>query len=56
VLVCHTGIGRHAGFIDTHVLDIVVFLTGAAVLIVEVLATRILAPYFGNTIYTISSI
>jgi spermidine synthase len=33
-----------------------VFLTGAAVLVLEVLATRILAPYFGNTIYTVSSI
>ena len=34
----------------------VVFITGAAVLIVEITATRILAPYFGNSIYTISSV
>ena len=33
-----------------------VFITGATVLIVEILATRILSPYFGNTIYTISSV
>ncbi len=34
----------------------VVFVTGAAILIVEVVATRILAPYFGNTIFTFSSV
>ena len=34
----------------------IIFLTGAAVLIVEVVATRILAPYFGNTIFTFSSV
>lgn len=33
-----------------------VFLTGASVLIVEVVATRILAPYYGNTIFTVSSV
>ncbi|MFH0792334.1 MAG: fused MFS/spermidine synthase [bacterium] len=33
-----------------------VFFTGAAVLVIEVTATRILAPYFGNTLYTVSSI
>src|SRR3990167_3610416 len=33
-----------------------VFITGAAVLIVEITATRILSPYFGNTIYTVSSV
>ncbi|NOZ68812.1 MAG: hypothetical protein GXP46_06115 [Deferribacteres bacterium] len=39
-----------------NILFLVLFVTGAAVLIVEVTATRILAPYFGNTIYTFSSI
>jgi spermidine synthase len=39
-----------------YILHATVFTTGAAVLILEVLATRILAPYFGNTIYTVSSI
>ena len=34
----------------------VVFVTGACVLILEVVATRVLSPYFGNTIYTVSSI
>lgn len=33
-----------------------VFITGACVLIVEILAIRILAPYFGNTIFAVSSV
>src|SRR5687768_12603766 len=33
-----------------------VFLTGASVLIVEVLAVRVLSPYYGNTIFTVSSV
>ena len=33
-----------------------VFLTGMAILIIEILATRILAPYFGNSIYTFTSV
>ncbi|OGZ72095.1 MAG: hypothetical protein A2908_04330 [Candidatus Staskawiczbacteria bacterium RIFCSPLOWO2_01_FULL_38_12b] len=33
-----------------------VFITGACVLIIEILATRILSPYFGNTIFSVSSI
>jgi MFS family permease len=37
-------------------LPFVVFLTGACVLIIEVLATRILASYYGNTIFTMSSV
>ncbi len=38
------------------VLPGVVFLTGGCVLVLEVVATRVLSPYFGNTIYTVSSI
>lgn len=34
----------------------IIFITGAAVLILEVTATRLLSPYFGNTIYTVSSV
>lgn len=34
----------------------VVFITGACVLIIEIAATRILSPFFGNTIYSVSSI
>lgn len=41
---------------ETHGLSAVVFITGAAILIVEVTATRILSPYYGNTIYTISAV
>lgn len=37
-------------------LPFVVFLTGACVLVIEVVATRILSPYFGNTIFTVSSV
>lgn len=33
-----------------------VFCTGASVLIVEVVAIRVLAPYYGNTIFTVSSV
>lgn len=34
----------------------IVFITGAASLIIEVTAMRILSPYFGNTLYTVSSV
>lgn len=37
-------------------LPAVVFITGACVLVVELAATRILAPYFGNTIFTVTSV
>lgn len=37
-------------------LQIIVFITGGCVLILEVLAARILSPYFGNTIFTFSSV
>ena len=43
-------------FLKENFLLFVVFVTGAAVLVIEVSATRILAPYFGNTLFTISSI
>ena len=33
-----------------------VFITGCCVLVVEIVATRILSPYFGNTIFTVSSV
>src|SRR3989344_4158851 len=38
------------------ILLFVVFITGACVLVIESVATRILAPFFGNTIYSVSSI
>lgn len=37
-------------------MPLLVACTGACILIVEVLAVRILTPYFGNTIYTFSSV
>ncbi len=43
-------------FLKSRVLLIVVFITGACVLILEVLATRLMSPYFGNTIFTVSSV
>ncbi len=35
---------------------VTIFLTGAAVLVLEILGTRLLAPYFGNSIYVWSSL
>lgn len=43
-------------FLKRDFLFLIVFITGAAVLIIEIAAIRILAPYFGNTLFTISSI
>lgn len=43
-------------FLKKFGLLVTVFLTGACVLVVEVVAVRILSPYFGNTIFTFSSI
>jgi spermidine synthase/MFS family permease len=40
----------------TSLLPFTVFVTGACVLVVEVLAVRVLSPYYGNTIYTVSSV
>jgi spermidine synthase len=33
-----------------------VCITGACVLVVEIVATRVLAPYFGNTIFSVTSV
>lgn len=38
------------------ILPFSVFVTGACVLVIEIVAIRILSPYFGNTIFTTSSI
>lgn len=38
------------------ILPIIVFFTGACILIIELVAIRILAPYFGNTMFTVSSV
>ena len=37
-------------------LPLSVFVTGASILIVEVVGVRILAPFYGNTIFTVSSV
>ncbi len=37
-------------------LPVAVFITGACVLIVEVAAIRVLSPFYGNTIFTVSSV
>ena len=47
---------RFKNFTTHKKLLLVVFITGAAVLVIEVSATRILASYFGNTLYSFSSI
>lgn len=41
---------------NRYLLPLVVFLTGASVLVVEVLAVRVLSPFYGNTIFTVSSV
>lgn len=43
-------------FFKKNYLLFVVFLTGASVLIIEVTAVRVLSPFYGNTIFTMSSI
>jgi spermidine synthase len=43
-------------FMKRALLPATVFVTGGCVLVVEVVATRILAPYFGNTIFSVSSV
>ncbi len=47
---------RINNFFKNYLLLIIVFITGAAVLVIEVAATRILSVYFGNTIFTVSSV
>lgn len=42
--------------IKERLLLVSVFVTGASVLVVEIVAIRILSPYYGNTIYTTSSV
>src|SRR3989344_4673003 len=37
-------------------LYLTVFITGAAVLVIEILGTRVLAPFYGSTIYVWSSL
>lgn len=43
-------------FLHRYILLIIIFFTGSASLILEVTATRILSVYFGNTIFSISSV
>ncbi len=43
-------------FFKKYFLLFVVFITGASVLIIEIVAVRILSPYYGNTIFTVSSV
>lgn len=42
--------------VKDYILPVSVFITGACVLIVEVTATRVLSPFFGNTIFTVSGV
>lgn len=41
-------------FLRRNQIYFVVFITGLCVLVIEILATRILSVYFGNTIYTVT--
>jgi predicted membrane-bound spermidine synthase len=42
--------------LKTYFLYLTVFTTGAAVLIIEIMGTRVLAPFYGSTIYVWSSL
>ncbi|GIW59156.1 MAG: hypothetical protein KatS3mg087_0222 [Patescibacteria group bacterium] len=42
--------------LKNNLLNLVVFLTGASILIIEITATRVLSPYFGNTTYTVTGV
>lgn len=37
-------------------LNFAVFVTGASLLVLEIAATRVLSPYYGSTLYTVSSV
>jgi len=43
-------------FYTKYTIPFFVFITGACVLVIEITAIRILSPYFGNTIFTVSSV
>lgn len=43
-------------YLKKNILLLVVFITGASILVVEIVATRILSPYYGSTIFTVSSV
>lgn len=45
-----------SALLQRHLLPLVVFVTGACVLVVEILAVRVLSPYYGNTVFTVSSV
>ncbi len=47
---------EYFNFIKRNILFGVIFITGGAILIIETVATRVLAPHFGNTIFTFSSV
>ena len=42
--------------IKHYLFPLAVFLTGACVLVIEVVAVRVLSPFYGNTIFTFSSV
>lgn len=50
------GVKSIINFIQHSKILLTVFITGAAVLVIEVAAVRILSPYFGNTLYSFSSV
>jgi len=43
-------------FLEKYYLYLTVFITGAVILVLEILGTRIVAPYYGTTIYVWSSL
>ena len=43
-------------FLKQYLLPLSVFVTGACVLVIEIVAVRVLSFYYGNTIFTVSSV
>lgn len=53
---CYNDPTRMADFVRRNALLATVFITGACVLVIEIVALRFLSPYYGNTIFTASSV
>ena len=56
VLSAHVAEQLHRRLAETASIYVTVFLTGAAVLILEILGTKLLSPHFGNNLYVWSAL
>lgn len=53
---CYTGVVMQLSKFKTYFFYLTVFITGAIILIIEIVGSRILAPFYGSTIYVWSSL